>query len=310
MDYIRQGTPFSSYAKKAKLKQCFLHSPRQEINVDNIIALYVDRKIDDDDLKLVEFIWRAEFSVMEQINRFALANNIEHVNERINHLFNTFILNKFFLYVPSGEKGKAPGDAEMIHCLTEGGKALIENYIDEYIVWNLHNLSVSPNIVSKALIDTELMLDIKYGTSIKKMYYQKRPRFYLGKDEVFALNSHYLFDIEGKHFYMVTDVIGSTENSLRLRPRLKEIGMVFETQIWRKYYTDTSQTPLLLFVVDTDEDAEVLAKELTTITRILPENYRITTSERMKKGIGTDESFIMYDKNTETLFETGIPIFK
>lgn len=310
MEYIKHGTPFSLYCKRGRVKQCFLHNPKQVVNATNIISLYLDHTIDDDDLELLKFIWKAEFSVQEQINRYALAHDIQHVAERLDKMFSNFIIHKFFLYAATSEKGPAPGDAEIIFCLGEGGKYLIENYIDEYIVWNLENLSLSGSLISKHLIDTELWLDIMFGASnLEVMEYRKRPKFYLDKDTL-ILNSNYLFNIEGRNYYMVTDVIGSTQDVLKLRPRIRLIGMLFESNIWRKYYPDTAKAPMILFIVDTDEDAGRLAKEIASTTRLQAENYRFTTSERMKEGIGTDKSFILYDKDNDELYETGINIFK
>lgn len=310
MEYIKHGTPFTSYSKRGKLNQCFLHNPKQVINVNNITALYLDHKIDDNDLELLRFIWQAQFSVQEQINRYSLAHNIGYVQERLENLFKNHIIHKFFLYSSDSEKGQLPGDAEIYFCLAEGGRHLIASYIDEYIVWNLSNISLSGSMIARSLIDTELWLDVMFGAeNLEVMEYQKAPRFYVNKDDI-VLNSNYLFKVEGRNYYMVTDVIGSTNEMLRLRPRIRLIGQIFESKIWRKYYPDTSMVPMLLFIVDTDEDAAALAKEVAMTTRIKPENFRLTTWDRMKEGIGTDKSFIYYDNESKEIYETGIDIFK
>lgn len=307
MIYVKSGTPFMSYPNK--LRQVFLHNPKTQINKANTIALYVEEKIDDADIEIIEFIWKAAFSTKEQIHRFALANNIEYFDERMKKLFENHLFHKFYLCDDRHPAVKAPADAEMIYCLSEGGKQIIENYCDDFIIWGLNDISMTSNMIAKSLVDTELWLDITYGTNnLEVMEYSKHPIYYL--TQKFIISSHYRFKLQDGSYYMLVDIIRSQDEMLKIRPRLRQMHSLLAKQTWRKYYPDTNAVPMLIIVTETDAHAYQIAQEIAQTTDISADNYRLTTSERLRSGINNDDSFLVYNKEEDALFPTSIGLFK
>lgn len=307
MDYIKTGTPFIAYPNG--MQQIFLHNPKSQVNKENTISLYVEEKIDDNDIKIIDFVWKLAFCTKEHIHRFALSNNIENLDKRLDMLFTHHLVNKFYLCKDKHPTEKAAPDAEMIYCLAEGGKQIIENFCDDYISWGVNKIAMSSNIISKTLIDTELYLDIIYNTKGYHVEHDKMPSYYLSTKN-FTLASHYRFVLESGNFYMITEVIRSTDDILKVRPRLQLINSLLAKQNWRKYYPDTKNVPMLIVVVENDEHAYQIAQEITQTTEIKTENFRITTSERMRSGISNEDSFLVYDKSTEALYPTSIALFQ
>jgi len=307
MKYIKKGTPFIAYPNG--MHQIFLHNPKMQINKENTISLYVEKKVNDNDLKLIDFIWKAGFCVKEHIHRFALSHDIEYLDNALKILFENHLINKFYLCESKDVSNSVPADAEIIYCLAEGGRQLIENFCDDYISWGVNKIAMSSNVISKTLIDTELHLDIIYNTKQYKVEHDKMPSYYVSQKNI-TLSSHYRFALENGNFYLITDVIRSTDDILKIRPRLQLINSLLGKQLWRRYYPDTQAVPMLILIVETDEHAYQIAQEIIQTTEIRPENFRITTNDRMKRGISNADSFLEYDKDSEALYPTSIALFQ
>lgn len=306
MKYVKENTQFTRIP--SKYHQQFLYSPKLITSQSIVMGLTVDGSIDEYDFELIEFLYKVNFATEQQISRIAGAKGIENLKERLKALYKNSIINKFWLCDVKKANEKPPADALMVYCISDGGYVLLSNLVEEYTAWSFEKILKGSIGVSKQLIDTEIYLDTLFNAKIPISGYEKCPTFAISH-QVFKTGSQFRFDANNEFYYMLVDCVHSDDDIFKLRKRLQNYQSLLGTNIWKRFYPDTKETPLILFVVENDIMALETGREVAAGT-LLPDNgYRITTGERLLKGIDAPEVFLRYDKEQDTLYTTTIPIF-
>ncbi len=312
MNYVKKNTSFMRIPKM--YHQNFMFNPREIPNRALMVGLYLNDTIDDYDLDILEFLEKCNFAVERQIKRFCGGNNIEYVKERLDILFKNRMINKFALMEDKKYNKAHPADAEEIYCLAEGGKMILDTYRDSTLIWDFSKITSGSKAIAKALIDTEIWLDITYNTKIPLIGYEKYPSFAINK-RMFTFGSQFRFKLgkssKGSDMcsYMLCDTYHGDDDLLTLRRRFSSISSLLKSDYWRRYFHDSNEAPLMVFIVENDEMALMVAKEFTTIGGVRDDGFRLTTSERLIQGIDSPSTFLKYNYKEDALYETTLPIF-
>lgn len=281
-------------------EQKFAHEPFAATSKSTIMSFKESGAIDNKDIKIVDFIYSFTFVTYEQIERFCNMNNIEGVEGRLQILFTSVIINKFCLMDVERYPGLIPNDAKMFYCIANGGKQLLDAYSDRgYIAWEHGSNFCSSRKVSKAVLDAEIWFEMN-NLGNKLINYAKRPIYNL-KAVPFSVEGSYSFEYENGVDYIITDIIRKNERIDEIREKFRQYESMFCTKIWKKYYPDASRQPMLLIVVDNEDVALNVAREITTTTKL--QLFLLSTDERIRRGFDNEGSVLKYDADEDCLYE-------
>lgn len=282
-------------------EQCFIRDNFAPVNRGVLMQIKAKGVIDNDDIKITEFIYRVGFATIEQIERYCDMLGIEEAQNRVSALCKYMVLSDFVFTDIENYKGVYPPDIKMFYCLQEGGRYLLEQFSGLTLIeWEqAYNLRCSRNI-GKALILTEFYLDF---LSIKSdlTFYTRNP-FYVFKKNQLKGGATYGVNTSKGTVYTLVDVIRKSETLDGIREKLRRYESLLSTKIWRHYYPDGIETPTLIIITDTDESALLLAKEIAIMK--IP-SFLVSTDERILKGIGDVGAFLQYNADEETLYEAS-----
>lgn len=305
MKYIKQSEHYVTVLDGYNQK--FINPNFTTISKSAIMELKVNGTIDNDDIKLVEFIFLMRFATIEQLCRYASLKQIEDCKERVECLCANSVLNRFVLIDEEQYNGRLPKDIREFFCLQEGGKYLVENYGDVAIVdWKVGDNCTSSKNVGKTILGTEIYLEM-LTAPYPLFVFEMRPFF------VFIYNTLYGGPVYGFHLpdgttqYLLVENIRSSDDLLSTKEKLRRYESLVTTKIWKRYYHDASECPKILFVSNNDETALELAREVYNSTHIRGCMY--TTDDRVLKGLQSEGSTLAYDEENDYLTPCNYKIF-
>ena len=281
--------------------QCFIRDNFAPVNKNVVMQMKTSGVIDNDDLKIVEFIYRVGFATLEQLVRFCEIKGIIEPKSRINSLTRNMIMSDFVFTDIENYKGAYPPDIKPFYCLQEGGRYLLEQYADFSLVeWEqAYNCRSSRN-VGKAIILTEIYLDLAISKQ-NLLFYTRNP-FYVFKKYSLKGGATYGFTTNNGSIYALVDIIRQSETLDGIREKLRRYESLLSTKIWKHYYYDSKETPMFIVVTDNDETALALAREIA-VTKIPA--FLVSTDERLLRGASEMGAFLKYNQDEDVLYETS-----
>jgi len=308
--YIKNTDAIGHREGKRHYHQCFLKPNFATMAKTPVMAMVHDGIVDPEDMKILEYIYTARFSTIEQITRFCNSEDIENATSRVELLMSSGLLNAFFM-VGSGKAGqyvRKPDDARLFYCLTQGSKYILDEYTDRlFIEWEAgDNIANIKNIESQVVLN-EIYLDMKTSKA-KMISNEPKPSFNL-KEEILRCSAYYGFkDSNDATEYIIFDTIRREDNIDNIRKKIRMWETLLCTQIWRRYFNDTKKIPMLVFLTDNDELAYTLSQNIATGSKL--SIFLITTFDRtFNKELGATGRFIKHKREEDKLYEISYKLF-
>ena len=264
-------------------------------------------QIDNSDIDILEFVSEMGVVTKEQIKRFCIKKGIENGEDRLAPLCNACCLNSFVLTTEAKYKGKFPPDIMRYYVLHAGGAYLLERFKGiDMLNWTQANNVMCSRLVGKSILNTELYLEM-ITQNKPLIYYDKAPIYDFAHNVALRGGAVYGFRAgDGSVFYLLTEIIRSSEKTKTIRQRVRNYETLVGTKYWRRYYNDSKEAPVLLFLTDNDDVAFSLAREIRDSTKL--STFMMSTDERILKGISNEGSIFIYDRETDTMNESKIEI--
>lgn len=302
--YISNSMDYLQFPTDRNFFPCFTKDNMTEISKNKVLPMMQSGVLDEDDVKLTEFIYASHYSVKDQLLRFCAINGIENGESRIENLITAGIINQFFLITTKDYYGSRPEDARMIYCLRSGGKVLLDAFSDRYFIdWTPGDNYNSTKKIQNAIIMAENFLDMA-SAKVEVKNFENTPVFDIRGVNLTA-QAYYGFrkkgDESGRTEYLLFDIARSTDNIDDVRKQSRLWESLIATQIWKKYFNDAKFKPLLVYITDNDESAKALAELVLAGTKI--NMVLMTTPERMKRGIAEPGRFLKLEKESGQLEE-------
>jgi len=275
------------------------------------VMLKIDNEVTDDDVEFIKFINKVRFCTFEQAERFANGIGLEHVKERLLFLFKNGIINKFAIVDKEDKKSKVPGDAKMFYCMHDGAKIILEHFTDEHISWDFTDNVASSNAMNKYLLNTELFLDILFGSKVQLAYFSSSPEFSM-KSQILKAGSQYCFAIpDNSPLYLLVECFSSCDDIMMIRNKIRGYESLLSTNIWKKFYPDALTPPMLFVFTENDGLALEVAQEIKMTTKMNMNNCRFSTRERISGDLTKMGSFLKFVDNNDggCLEDTNVAIF-
>lgn len=319
MDYIKSG--YKGFVFDTSLTQVFKNKPTTVIDEKNIIKLRSDKHITDTDMKIVQFLFHYRFATLEILTGLLAKDKKtkDDVAKDLSRLLKHRVINAFGLVdstgIGSGVKVELPMDAMLIYCLDLGGRILVGHFHNaDTTAWYTTENMRGPEKIGKDLITNLFYLELINGCSFKdnpNNYFKLNPTFQLGKQRVVPSFEMKIFVDEKDFRYYVGDVVRRYEFPSDFREHLSKLDSVMATNAWKKYFYDVEKAPVIFFICEDDEHAFEVAKMVSGISSIdASTGFRLTTDERLKKGLGTKGAFLAYDPESNSLVEKKVASFK
>jgi len=310
MIYIKNTDIIGQRETKRNYYQQFLKDNFSTVAKTPIMALVNNGTVDNEDIQIIEYIYTARFSTIDQIERFCDSRGIEETRSRITNLLGVGMINAFFI-MGSGKPGNyiaKPSDAKLFYCLKQGGKYILDEYSDRlFIQWEAgDNLTSIKNIESQIMLN-ETYLDM-ITSKVQMISFEPKPVFSL-REEFLRCNAYYGFvDANGINEYMIFDTIRKEDNIDNIRKKIRMWEGLLCTRVWMRYFNDTKKIPMLVFITDNDDLAFTLAQNIVTGSKL--NIFLITTFERIRnRALGDDGRFIKYNKEDGKLYEISYNLF-
>lgn len=316
MDYITLGDRFLEGACTEKYNQIFYYRKTLSIDEGATANLYETGLLDDDDLKIIEFVYKTVISNERQILDFCEIKRIENGEKRVEKLFVNVVINRFALCSKESSYTKTrqiprSQDVQYFYCLTAAGKILLEKYLyspETIVRWNTGTPCMSSINVRRMLVSTEHYLNV---CRFDNMQSYKSLVTLVANDRLIKVNSVFkLGDLtpDGNFeftTYLTEAVLYGTEEA-EVLDRLSIYRSFLVTKSWEKYFHNKNKVkPILLFITEDDESAGDIA---SMVLEEIPQDviFYITTIERMKLGYERTGGLLSYDSVTNMLIETQI----
>lgn len=285
-------------------EQSFFKSPYITTDLTATVMLKSKGIVDNVDIKILYFLYETKFCTKDQIRRWAKYEGIEddELFDRLNMMFSNTIINKFGFVDEKNYKGQLPPDIKVFYCLHDGGKHLLDNFSgDDFIDWQAgYNVTHTKNVI-KALVSAELYTQL-YTSGAELVFHTRRPLFIIHVDRFFGGDTFCIRKDNETHYYICDTFLSSDRTSL-VRNKLLNYESVVTTKIWRRNYRDYGTTPHLIFVTDDDNSAAILAGE---IGELKCNDFLVSTKDRLLSGIGTNGSFLAFNKESNELYPTSL----
>lgn len=289
---------------KNDLERVFLRPYSIQTNKGAIINLMENGTMDKKDVSLLEFLYTNQYASLEQLERIGSYYEVENVKERLSMMFTNSIVNK--IGFADQKDRKLPSDALIVYCLSEGGKQILDNYSQRQIIWECANVCQLPSTISDCLIYNELYLAFLFNKKVKHITSESNPRFYLRSDMLTVAANH-RFTNGSDVLYLMSDIIRTDMDIFELRKHLRLIEAVVTTQIWKRFFADSANPPIVIFIVENDDAAYLLAKEVYQSCKV--REFRLTTPDRLNGSLGRAGAFLKYDEVSDNLIEVKVGIF-
>ena len=285
------------YDIPADLKQTFANKFTLTISQNQIIKMKNDGVLTDRDLAIAKFLFQFKFATLDQVYRFLKENNKKvSLENRLNKLVQYRVLNKFML--GEFELDEIEKDALDIYCLDLGGRYLLSNYsnLDTNNWYTTVNMKTS-ELISINLLNIEFFLKLLDSIPEKIEYFKTEPEYKVGKTTIIpafelAINEN------GRLVFFIGEVFRGWDTFIDTRERIKGLESVLCTNAWKKYFIGNNP-PVLLIFTENDEFAKNLGAMFVSMSEDI--NFRITTDERLSKGIDGKDTFLKFEEKDDNV---------
>lgn len=226
-----------------------------------------ERKIGDDVVEIIRFIFQSGFVTLDQINRGTRFNVDESFMDNLasQHFVNYFVLNETM----EEKLIQSPGDLR-IYVLDFAGSYLLMSEGEDITKWRHTDSFRSSKVIRKVLKQTELFIAFKNLKKLSIRDYQKKPEFRLNGE---PYDVDFSVSLGAENSFIPINFIGvvaekGTED-LFFSDTLRGINAVFkETNAGYKYYPlDSSTLPRLLVVIEDSTDKQSIVRAANAIGR-------------------------------------------
>ncbi len=318
MDYIKAN--HQGFAFDTKLAQNFTNKPTLLVEEKNIIKLRNERQISDDNMKIVKFLFNYRFGTAEMLYRYLNNETVSGADfiKELNRLTRLRIINSFALMdttgMGAGVKAEIPKDAMLIYCLDIGGRILMEHFHNAdttawYTTENMRGVEkIEKDLVSNVFF-LRLLMDCNFEANPMN-YYQTNPQFSLGKMKVIPSFEMRIMLGDTPKYYL-GEIVRNYEFPVAFRDHFAKLDSVLSTNAWKKHFYDQEKVPTILFVCENDAHALEVAKQINSFGSLdVDTGFRLTTDERLSRGLGTKGAFLAYDANLNALQEKTMGAFR
>lgn len=314
--YVRKTDKFLEGECEESYKQVFYY--KKVLNIDDAAtaSLYENDIVDDEDLKLIDFVYKTLVTDEKQILKFCKLEGIENGAKRLEKCFINVLLNKFALCTKESRFNKTKQipkneDVKYFYCLTAGGKILLNKYIyspENEIKWNNGSPCMSALNVRRAVISTEHYLKMRSFGDLQ--IYRPLPTMFVHDKTIRVNNVCKLkengMENEPEYKDIITEIVLYGTEEAELRERFSILGTFLRTNSWQKYFFNKNMIkPTLLVITENDEAVsdvtQMLIKELPSDSE-----FYITTISRMRKGYDKVGSLLQYDEGTNSMKEISL----
>lgn len=224
-----------------------------------------ERKIGDDVVEIIRFIFQSGFVTLDQINRgtgFSVDESFMD-NLAMQHFVNYFVLSESM----EEKLIQSPGDLK-IYVLDFAGSYLLMAEGDDLTKWRHTDHFRSSKVIRKVLKQTELFIAFKNLKKLSIRDYQKNPNFRLG-GEPYDIDFSVSLGVDNS--FIPINFIGVVaekgKEDLFFSDTLRGINAIFkETKTGYKYYPlDSSTLPKLLVIIDDRTDTQSIIRTANVI---------------------------------------------
>ena len=216
--------------------------------------------------------------------------------------------------VGGGVKVQIPADAYMVYCLDMGGRVLLchfHNY-DTTAWYSTENMR-GPEKVGKDLVTNEFYLTLieKSGFATNSDNYLKlNPTLQIGKERVVP-SFEIRYAIENGFKSYIGDIVRRYEFPVEFRTHLTKLDSICVTNAWKKYFYNLEKPPVIFFICEDDAHALEVARMIVGTSSFEPTvGFRLLTDERIKKGLGSEGTFLQYDADKDQLITKTVKTFR
>lgn len=319
MEYIKNG--YNGFVFDTSYTQVFKNKPTTVIDEKNIIKLRSEKHITDTDMKIVQFLFHYRFATIDILTSLLLKDGKtrDDVSKDVSRLIKHRIINAFGLVssegIGSGVRVELPMDAMLIYCLDIGGRILVGHFHNaDTTAWYTTENMRGPEKIGKDLTTNLFYLQLINGCKflgVQNNYFKLNPTLQLGKQRVVPSFEMKIMVSDTDFRYYMGDVVRRYEFPSDFREHLSKLDSVLATNAWKKYFYDVEKAPVVFFICEDDKHALEVAEMVSGISSIdAATGFRLTTDERLKRGLGEKGAFLAYDPETKTLSEKKIASFK
>lgn len=279
--------------------QVWENKPGQSVNRAAILNAYHSNSLTPNDRDIAEFVFLHGYATAEQLQRF-FAGDIPpaQFKRRIQSMLKYRVLNRFQLVPPDNSE-----PSFFIYCLDMGGFHLLSNFsnqLDNLTNWTPAENMKSSELIARFLVATEFhVLITEACPGVPLRFETNKERFFDRK----KFTPTFEFILHDK--VVLGEVIRGEEQLELLDDRILRYDILLETQHYKKFW-DTK--PVLFLIGENDLKALQIAEKVERRSRI--KGYRLTTDERMSRGLGARGAFLKYEGNvlreiTAKMFQAG-----
>lgn len=318
MDYIKDN--IKKYVFDTKLSQEFKNKPTTLVDEKNIIKLRSEKHISDLDMLITQFLFKYRFATEDMLFQLIqpTSKSLEDFRKDLSKLIKHRIINACALIDKSdcgpGIRLEIPYDALLIYCLDIGGRVLVNHFHNAdttgwYTTENMRGAEkIEKDLVTNSFY-LSLLKDCKFVEN-EDNYFKLNPGLTLGKTKVVPSFEMRIM-VKDDFRYYVGDVVRRFEFPMEFREHLSKLDSIMVTNAWKKYFYNIEKAPTIFFICEDDVHALEVAKMIVGISSFdITTGFRLTTDERIKKGLGSKGAFLAYDSDKDVLIEKTIGSFK
>lgn len=312
MNYIKNS--FSSFAFSGDVVQVFQNKFTANAAMEKeIVRKKMSGELTAEDVRLADFTHEHTFVTYDMLVRLANVQpqDLDNFKKKVDRLILFRIFNRFIL--ADDEKLRDfPEDALYIYCLDIGGKYLLDHYSKTNMsVWNTGTAGMCPEKISRLLVAADF--HVKLIDSCKPKIKEFCCRSYrVGKDvanlsfelklETFQKSTGQVVDR-----YFIGDVIRRVDGEVDFRDRLEILNSICSTKIWTRFWKNSENPPIVLFIA---EDEEMALEIGQTLQMYKIPKFFITTDSRIKDGIDRETGiWLTYSTELQCLQEAKTKMF-
>ena len=299
MKYIMKDNMMATLSSidGGKLIQVFQHPICAETNDYVVAKLMEDGVLNYNDVKVAELMYDAVICTEAQLARFMESVGITDTKNRMEILFNNFVLDRFIFASEKDESFNAgfPGDAAVFYCLHSAGYKLLMRYSEKYYTWNPLNVTCCPKNLYKYIMTVEV------DREFKRIFegYDKFPlpffRIASRKSNLMA-EAVYAYKKNGRNRYILLDYFFKITSELHAIDVLNNYDMLLTTKLWRNFYP-AEKPPVLCLVADSMETIGRMSNILVKTSPRLAEYVIFTLPEKIAEGLDKDDAFFNIEKD-------------
>lgn len=291
------------------LYQIFRNKFSNGIAKSEIIKMKNDNILTSRDVEISEFLFKFRFATLNQIYRCLNPDNctINSIKSRLDKLVAYRVINKFMLSTLKTDVIEQ--DSLVFYCLDLGGKFLLSNYSNlDVLDWQTFKVQKISEIISKDIVTTEFYLRLREHCPDKIEFFNPRPLYRSEKDKInirlgFELRINHL----GQKKIFLGEIVRESDFPINFRDKSDKLDRLLSTNVWKRYYYELDEAPLLFLVAENDEiikEAAVIISQQTEIS-----SYRLTSDKRIEKPLDEAGVFLKYVPEEKKLKATKSTIF-